>query len=132
MKNSFQRVYAVQEVGLRGVRPSLFMWCSSAAKRLEAAREAETGGVLFASMYVVMNGLFLLRMACVEQCSGATKMLAILLTVKPSKIVRFKNTGVLPVIREVSGVFRKCISYVFTWQLHVQALAAAFHMTHVI
>ena len=56
MKNSFQPVYAVQEVGLRAVRPGLFTWCSSAPKRLEAAREAETGGVLFASMSVVMNG----------------------------------------------------------------------------
>ena len=64
-------------------------------------------------------GMFLLRMARVEPCSEAIKTVAILLTVKPSKIVRFKNTGVLPFIREVSGVLRKCISYVFTWQLHV-------------
>ena len=49
-------MYAVQEVGLRAVRPGLFTWCSSAVKRLEAAREAETGRVLFASMSVVMNG----------------------------------------------------------------------------
>ena len=68
-------------------------------KRLEAAREAETGRVLFASMSVVMNGHVF-----VENGSGATQMLAILLTVKSSKIVRFKNTGVLPFIREVSGV----------------------------
>ena len=49
-------MYAVQEVGLRAVRPGLFTWCSSAVKRLEAAREAETGRVLFASVSVVMNG----------------------------------------------------------------------------
>ena len=56
-----------------------------------------------------------------EPRSEATKTLAILLTVKLSKIVRFKNAGVLPFIHEVSGsgVLRKCISYVFTWQLHV-------------
>ena len=56
MKSSSQRVYAVQEVGLRAVRPGLFTWCSAAVKRLEAAREAETGRVLFASVSVVMNG----------------------------------------------------------------------------
>ena len=53
MKSNFQRVYAVQEVGLC---PGLFTWCSSAVKRLEAAREAETGRVLFASVSVVMKG----------------------------------------------------------------------------
>ena len=56
MKSSFQRVYAVQEVGLRVVRPGLFTWCTSAVKRLEVAREAETDRVLFASMSAVMNG----------------------------------------------------------------------------
>ena len=55
-----------------------------------------------------------------EPCSEATKTLAILLMVQLSKIVRFKNTGVLPFMREVSWVLRKCISYVFTWKLHVQ------------
>ena len=54
-EKQFQRVYAVQEVGLRAVRPGLFTWCSSAVKRLEAAREAVTGRVLFASVSVVMN-----------------------------------------------------------------------------
>ena len=33
-EKQFQRVYAVQEVGLRVVRPGLFTWCSSAVKRL--------------------------------------------------------------------------------------------------
>ena len=80
-------MYAVQEVGLRDVGPGLFTWCSSAVKRLEAAREAEIGCVLFASMSIVMKGHVLLRMACVELCSEATKTLTILLTVKPSKMV---------------------------------------------
>ena len=64
-------------------------------------------------------GMFSLRMARVEPCSEATKTVAILLTVKPSKIVRFKNTGVWLFIRRVSGVYRSAFSYVFTWQLHV-------------
>ena len=55
-EKQFQRVYAVQEVGVRAVRPGLFTWCSSAVKRLETACEAETGRVLFASMSVVMKG----------------------------------------------------------------------------
>ena len=84
-------------------------------KRLEAAHEAETGRVLFASVSVVMK----LRMARVEPCSEATKTVAILLTVKPSKIVRFKNTGVWLFMRRVSGVYKSAFSYVFTWQLHV-------------
>ena len=46
----------MQYVGLRAVRPGLFTWCSAAVKWLEAAREAESGRVLFASMSVVMNG----------------------------------------------------------------------------
>ena len=54
MKSSFQRVYAVQEVGLRAVRPGLFVYMVLCGR--EAAREAETGRVLFASVTVVMNG----------------------------------------------------------------------------
>ena len=69
-----------------------------------------------------------LRMARVEPCSEATKTVAILLTVKPSKIVRFKNTGVLLFIRRVSGVYRSAFSYVFTWQLHATATAANFRL----
>ena len=49
-------MYAVQEVGLQVVRPSLFMWCSSAAKRLEVAHESQTGRFLLASMSVVVKG----------------------------------------------------------------------------
>ena len=56
--------------------------------------------------------MFSLRMARVEPCSEATKTVAILV-VKPSKIVRFENTGVWLFIRRVSGVYRMCISHVF-------------------
>ena len=112
MKSSFQRVYAVQEVGLRAVRPGLFTSCSAAVKRLAKPKLA----VFCLLRYLwLWKGMLLLRMACVEPCSEATKTLAVLLTVKPSKILRFKNTGVLPFIREVSWVLRKCISYVFTF-----------------
>ena len=67
-------------------------------------------------------GMFLLRMACVEPRSKAIKTLAILLMVRPSKIVRFKNTGVWIFIRRASGIYRSAFSYVFTWQLHVDAM----------
>ena len=78
----------------------------------EAAREAETGRVLFASVSVVMKG----HVFAEDGSCGAVQWgeLAILLTVKQSKIVRFKNTSVLPFIRKVSGVLRECISYIFT------------------
>ena len=49
-------MYAAQEVGLRAVGPGWFTWCCSAVKRFEAAREAETGRILFVSVSVVMNG----------------------------------------------------------------------------
>ena len=62
-------------------------------------------------------GMFSLRLARVEPHGEATKTVAILLAVKPSKIVRFKNTGVWLFIRRVSGVYRSAFSYVFTWQL---------------
>ena len=98
----------------------MFTWRSSAVKRFEAAREAETGRVLFASMSVVMNGHVFVEnglRGAVQWGNKDAGHLADGQTVK--NIVRFKNAGVLPFIREVSGVLRKCISYVFTWQLHV-------------
>ena len=49
-------IHAVEEVGLQAVCPGLFTWYSSAVKWLEAARGAETGRVLFATMSVVMQG----------------------------------------------------------------------------
>lgn len=39
--------------------------------------------------------MFSLRMARAEPCSERTKTLTIMLTVKPSKIARFKNTGLV-------------------------------------
>ena len=53
-----------------------------------------------------------------EPCSGATKLVAIFLTVKPSKIVRFKNTGVWLFICRVSGVYKSAVSFILTLQIH--------------
>ena len=39
-EKQFQRVYAVQEVGLRAVRPGSFTWCSTAVKRFAKPRMA--------------------------------------------------------------------------------------------
>ena len=55
-EKQIQCVYAVQEVGLGAVHPGLFMWCFLAVKWLEAAREAETGRVLFASVSIFIKG----------------------------------------------------------------------------
>ena len=62
-KKQFHCAYVVQEVGLRGVLPGLFAWCSAAMKRLAKPKPkilyssiyAETGLILFALVTVVMS-----------------------------------------------------------------------------
>lgn len=73
----------------------------------EAAHKAETSRVSFASVSVVMKGnVFaensLRRELCSEGWSCA-KMVAILLTVKPSKIVQFKERRCLAICMQSLG-----------------------------
>ena len=98
-----------------GGRPaSWFVLCSH-----EVAHEAETSRILFASVSVVMKGnVFaansLRKKLCIEVCSCA-KMVAILLTVKPSNIVQFKECRCLAICMQSLGF----TEVDFPWQLHV-------------
>ena len=102
-------------------RPSrLFTWFSSAAKRLEAAREAETGRVLFASMSVVMNGHVFVENGLREAVQWGNKdagHLADGQTVKNCAIQKHRCFAFYT--RSLRGSQKVHFLRIFKWQLHV-------------
>ena len=85
----------------------------------EAAREAETGRFLFASVTVVMNGHVFVKNGSRGAVQWGDKdggHLADRQTVKNCAIQKHRC---LAIYTQSLWGLQKCISYVFTWQLHV-------------